>query len=163
MQSRQGFTIVELLIVIVVIGILATITIVAFNGVQNRANDTAVASDLTSLAKKLKLYNAEGSGFPAWNQLNLITDFKVSQGSYDVSNSAMLYCVNDAQTAFAVIGKSKSGKAFYVTDSLTAAQYATGFPNSGSVLCPPLVGGGTVNWAWIHDFGRTPKWLSSVA
>ena len=39
-QKRTGFTIVELLIVIVVIGILAAITIVAFNGIQTRAKNT---------------------------------------------------------------------------------------------------------------------------
>jgi prepilin-type N-terminal cleavage/methylation domain-containing protein len=39
-SSRDGFTIVELLIVIVVIGILATITIVAYNGIQDRARNT---------------------------------------------------------------------------------------------------------------------------
>ena len=38
-KKQTGFTIVELLIVIVVIGILAAITIVAFNGVQQRARD----------------------------------------------------------------------------------------------------------------------------
>lgn len=38
-KQNSGFTIVELLIVIVVIGILAAITIVAYNGVQQRARD----------------------------------------------------------------------------------------------------------------------------
>lgn len=41
-KNKNGFTIVELLIVIVVIGILAAITIVAYNGIQNRAQDTKI-------------------------------------------------------------------------------------------------------------------------
>jgi prepilin-type N-terminal cleavage/methylation domain-containing protein len=45
LKTKSGFTIVELLIVIVVIGILAAITIVAYNGIQDRANDTSVKSD----------------------------------------------------------------------------------------------------------------------
>ncbi len=59
MQRRsrsQGFTIVELLIVIVVIGILAAIVIVAFNGVQQRARDSARKSDLAGLSKALQIY-----------------------------------------------------------------------------------------------------------
>jgi len=50
---QKGFTIVELLIVIVVIGILAAITIVAFNGVQQRASTAAIQSDLTQNAKAI--------------------------------------------------------------------------------------------------------------
>lgn len=61
----RGFTIVELLIVIVVIGILAAITIVAFNGVQDRANDTAVQQDLTNFAKKLELMKVDDGTYPA--------------------------------------------------------------------------------------------------
>lgn len=53
MKRHSGFTIVELLIVIVVIGILAAITIVAFNGVQNRARAQTVNSDLTMLNKAI--------------------------------------------------------------------------------------------------------------
>lgn len=42
---KKAFTVVELIIVITVIGILAAISIVAFNGVAGRANDNAVISD----------------------------------------------------------------------------------------------------------------------
>lgn len=57
--KNRGFTIVELLIVIVVIGILAAITIVAFNGIQQRAKDTGRKSDVSSLAKALSMYQAD--------------------------------------------------------------------------------------------------------
>ena len=52
-KNTQGFTIVELLIVIVVIGILAAITIIAFNGVQLRAIEASMKSDAANAAKVL--------------------------------------------------------------------------------------------------------------
>lgn len=52
-RNKTGFTIVELLIVIVVIGILAAITIVAFNGVTSRANVASLQSDLENDSKLL--------------------------------------------------------------------------------------------------------------
>jgi prepilin-type N-terminal cleavage/methylation domain-containing protein len=50
---QAGFTIIELLIVIVVIAILAVITIVAFNGVQQRARDSQRIADLNNAKKGL--------------------------------------------------------------------------------------------------------------
>ncbi len=54
-KPNQGFTIVQLLIVVVVIAILAAITIVAYNGITNRAKDSAKASELSSWKKKAEL------------------------------------------------------------------------------------------------------------
>lgn len=53
-RKQTGFTIVELLIVIVVIGILAAITIVAYNGVQTRAQTSKINADLALLNKAIQ-------------------------------------------------------------------------------------------------------------
>ena len=63
--KRRGFTIVELLIVIVVIGILAAITIVAYNGIQERGNNAKRRSDLAAMAKSLELYYVDNGRYPA--------------------------------------------------------------------------------------------------
>lgn len=63
--KQKGFTIVELLIVIVVIGILAAITIVAYNSIQDRANDSRRLSDAQSIIKSLQAYKALNGSFPS--------------------------------------------------------------------------------------------------
>ena len=63
-SKERGFTIVELLIVIVVIGILAAITIVSFNGVTARANASSAKSAATTAVKKAEAYNAELNNYP---------------------------------------------------------------------------------------------------
>jgi len=63
-KQTKGFTIVELLIVIVVIGILAAITIVSFNGVQQQARITSVKADLVAIQKAMVMYRAESGILP---------------------------------------------------------------------------------------------------
>jgi len=63
-RKYQGFTIVELLIAIVVIAILAAITIVAYNGIQQRATVASLNSDLENAAKRLKLDQVDLAAFP---------------------------------------------------------------------------------------------------
>ena len=64
MKKERGFTIVELLIVIVVIGILAAIVIVAFNGVQNKAKTTKAQTNAAAVQKVAEAYNADNSVYP---------------------------------------------------------------------------------------------------
>jgi prepilin-type N-terminal cleavage/methylation domain-containing protein len=63
-KRNSGFTIVELLIVIVVIAILATIVIVAYNGITNRANDSRRMSDLESISKTLEEQYVDTGSYP---------------------------------------------------------------------------------------------------
>lgn len=67
-SSLRGFTVVELLIVIVVIAILAAITVVGFNGVRQNAVSTVAQNELGSIAKKLELYKADQGSFPSATQ-----------------------------------------------------------------------------------------------
>lgn len=64
-RTHTGFTIVELLIVIVVIGILAAITIVAYNGVQNRAQDARRINDAQMIVGALEAYKTLNGTYPA--------------------------------------------------------------------------------------------------
>lgn len=63
-RKQTGFTIVELLIVIVVIGILAAITIVAFNGIQQRARNTARAQEAKQWQTIFTAYRIDNGEYP---------------------------------------------------------------------------------------------------
>ena len=62
---QRGFTIVELLVVIVVIGILAAITIVSYTGISQRVTVASLQSDLANVSKLLRLDQVVGNGYPA--------------------------------------------------------------------------------------------------
>jgi|GEM_PF-1326831 len=63
-SSGHGFTIVELLIVIVVIGILAAITLVAYNGVQASAYNVQIKSVVSSYRQSLLAYSSVNGSYP---------------------------------------------------------------------------------------------------
>lgn len=63
-KQESGFTIVELLIVIVVIGILAALVLNTFQGVQARARDTERTTDINALHTHLEVYFNDRGHYP---------------------------------------------------------------------------------------------------
>lgn len=63
-MPKSGFTIVELLIAIVVIAVLATITVVSYNGITERSRNATILSDITQVAKLIEQYNAINGSYP---------------------------------------------------------------------------------------------------
>jgi prepilin-type N-terminal cleavage/methylation domain-containing protein len=84
-KSTSGFTIVELLIVIVVIGILAALVIVTYNGIQQKARDTERKTDIKALQGHMEAYWADQAKYPTLAQANDTTfrsnNFKGLDGS----------------------------------------------------------------------------------
>jgi len=109
--GAQGFTVVELLIVVVVIAILATITIVAFNGIQDRAKVSAVKSSVSQGVKKVLAYAALHSDTYPSNATDagLISD---ASTTYEVSSAT-----NGASKSYCVTATTE-GKSYFQTSSM---------------------------------------------
>ncbi|MCY1366278.1 type II secretion system protein G [compost metagenome] len=138
-QKQQfGFTIVELLVVIVVIGILAAITVVSYNGIQNRGYDTAVQSDLKNIAKQLELYNAEKSVYPVGGTQLATLGIKVTKSAYgngfgnNIHN--LVYCrvTLDGPNMFALVAASKSGNLFTYKSATGLITQSTAWAGTGT-------------------------------
>lgn len=69
-KRNQGFTIVELLIVIVVIGILAMLVITTYGGIQAKARNSQRQSDIQSLATQIEAYYSQNQHYPSWANIN---------------------------------------------------------------------------------------------
>ncbi len=69
-SKPSGFTIVELLIVVVVIGILAAIVTVAYTGIQQRANNVAIIDTASKTLKAIQAYLAVNSSYPITTYAN---------------------------------------------------------------------------------------------
>lgn len=162
-KTKSGFTLVELLIVIVVIAILAAITIVAYNGVQNKANDTTVQSDLRNFANLVLQYNAENGAYPipGGKTKPAGTDnFFASKGSYATNVHNLIYCeghVNSDGTGniiFAVGAMSKSGNIYVYYSNGGLKQY-TGSWYGGAVasVCPALGVNSPEATAYMYAYG----------
>ncbi|OJU87536.1 hypothetical protein BGO17_00875 [Candidatus Saccharibacteria bacterium 49-20] len=134
--KQKGFTIVELLIVVVVIAILAAITIVAYTGIQNRTHDSAVQNDLSTLFKKLeawKIDNTQGryptpastADFAAIVADSKIA-FKFSTNSYSttVANN-IAYCFASDGSEVGIVAMAKSGNAFYISTTTSGVKEYT--------------------------------------
>lgn len=95
-RHHAGFTIVELLIVIVVIGILAAITIVAYAGIQNRAKASSAQSAASQALKKVAAWSVQNSDtYPASLADAGISDSGGTTYQYRVDNAASprTFCV----------------------------------------------------------------------
>jgi len=147
-EKQRGFTIVELLIVIVVIAILAAITIVAYNGIAMRAKASAAQTAAESASKKVLTYmTTNGEQLPP----DLAT-----AGVMDSSNTTFQYSVNTSVTpqTFCVTATT-SNVSYYIDNSTHNSPTVGACPGHGlngvapitNIILNPSVEASTTSWS----------------
>lgn len=161
----SGFTIVELLIVIVVIAILAAIGVVAYNGIQSRTNDAAVQSDLRNLAMKIEEYYAVNGVYPSSADSTVIgggVSYHVNRIAYETGAANLYYCAissgNDAKYSIAAL--SKSGQRFVYRQG-GFADYSGGW-NSSSTFTTICSGAGISTTAQEFSYAKGYSFVNSA-
>lgn len=167
-QRARGFTIVELLIVVVVIAILAAITVVAYTGIQNRAHDSSVKNDLRQLTTKVEAYRAEFGAAPRGDAVLGTLGLKVSRASYgdltlssSSDSSNILYCSPAANTqTYAWIARSKSGTIWFQGTAGTGTfVYSAADTTELCANAGITVTGGTSDRSWGQLADTWASWL----
>jgi prepilin-type N-terminal cleavage/methylation domain-containing protein len=98
-QGNRGFTIVELLIVVVVIAILAAMTIISYNGIQNRAKTAALQTAASQASQKILTYAALNTDLYPADETSFLSAANLADTSdidyvYLVSSDRSHYCVS---------------------------------------------------------------------
>jgi len=118
-ERNKGFTIVELLIVIVAIAILAAISVVAYNGMQQRAQNSARISAATSIAKAFDLKTVE-TGQPY-----LSSRVCLPIGNQDVNGDGLGDCRDVTDAASVYRSESAAGNAELQAKGLANLKFPT--------------------------------------
>lgn len=132
-RSSGGFTIVELLVVIVIIGILAAVVIIGYNGITQRATVTMISSDLSNAGDRLKLDQVDLNGaFPVTAAAS-----NAGRGLQASSNDTYQYSVNNSTNPGTFCLTVTNGATSYFTTQDSTA------PTVGA--CPGHAVGGPPN------------------
>jgi len=154
-KKLKAFTIVELLVVVVVIGVLATITVVSYNGVRDRAVIASIQLDLANASRQLKMFYVEnGDTYPL--SIDCTQPDSPTNRCIEFSDGTDFYYQSDNSTPSEFCITARDGDIIYKISENSASSpggcLSTGVVSDGLVL--NLDGGDPASYS-----GVGPTWL----
>ena len=168
-KNNTGFTLVELLIVIVIIAILAAVSVVAYSGIQDRALDTSDVKNIAEIQKSLELYKAKNGSYPPSTRTNTANCPSHTNGySYsDATDKTWLSSLTGDDGISAVPAPLKTNDcshwysylyvpaSSYNCPSRTANYYVLQVEGTKGAVKPPST---AVNGTWSPCAGASASW-----
>src|SRR4051794_6653234 len=150
-ESEAGFTLIELMVVVLIIAILIAVMIPTFTGAKQRAQDRAAQSSLRNGLTAAKVVFSDRADFTLATTATLtgvepdlawVASATASTGPNELS-------VNPVSANYIVIaGQSKSGSCFFISDDESAASVGAQFAKaSGSCSASAAPAAGNAAWA----------------
>ncbi len=139
-RKNRGFTIVELLIVIVIIGILAALVVTTFSGTQKKARDAERKSDVNIIYSQVEVYFADKSQYPTLANLN-----DGASGGWRQTNLKDLKddALKDPKGSAATLVAAPAASAYAYAVTPSGCDNTTGNECTGYTLTATLEAGGT--------------------
>lgn len=110
---QKGFTIVELLVVIIVIGIIAGIIVVSYSAVTQSARKQAVKTDAQAIASQINKYKSDKGSYPSD-----LSEIQIPSGV----TSTFQYAYNETAGSYCVTASVKGASAFVKSGSVVASE-----------------------------------------
>lgn len=151
-KKQTGFTIVELLIVIVVIGILAAITIVAYNGIQTRARNQQMVSAASQTYKAIYQYVVDNGSYPTSGTVSCVG------GNYPVDAAGLCWTGQSSLAANTLLAPYMTKPASPPMEKIGGSARGMLINTSSRVLEYTIIGGTTC-----PTIGATPASHSVLA
>ncbi len=155
MRKQQAFTIVELIIVITVIAILVAVSVVAYNGIQQRAAGAALVTDLKSAADQLDIDRAQNGAYPAsTSAADNNQGLTISKGTtFQYTSTGSSYCLTATSDRNGVSGFMVSSDNTKPREGVCAGHNEPG-PSTTYAIGDTGPGGGII----FYDAGSVQSW-----
>lgn len=145
--SDGGFSLIELIVVVLIIGTISAIAIPVYQGVQASAIESSLKSDLRNSAMQLEEYQMRHGDYPQWRDSG--DHLTISKDNYH-GNSNFLYCTNGDEYGIFVFGEQGNRYQYSSTYGFRDDRVSS----SSSEACPQMGVTGEHESAWLKHQGE---------